>query len=123
MPVKNKSAEESTGFDSNVVSIGASAGGLEAINEFFDNTPSDTSFAFILIQHLSPDHKSLMPELLSKHTQMKVYEAEHNLRLRPDSVYLLPSKKFMTVKDGMLQLHDKIQSSKPNTAIDVFFDS
>ena len=58
-----------------VVGIGASAGGLEAIHELFDNMPDDTNFSFVIIQHLSPDHKSLMAELLSKHTTMRVFEA------------------------------------------------
>jgi two-component system CheB/CheR fusion protein len=106
-----------------VIGVGASAGGLEAINDFFQNTPIDTGFAFILIQHLSPDHKSLMPELLSKHTPMKVYEAEENMPIEPNSIYLLPSKKFMTVKAGRLQLQDKVKSIQPNNAIDIFFQS
>ncbi|MES2328856.1 MAG: CheR family methyltransferase [Bacteroidota bacterium] len=106
-----------------VVGIGASAGGLEAINEFFDNLPENTDFAFVIIQHLSPDYKSLMGELLSKHTSMQVFEAENNTRVQPNCVYLLPSKKLMTLKNGMLQLQEKIKSNIPNNAIDVFFES
>jgi two-component system CheB/CheR fusion protein len=59
-----------------IIGIGASAGGLEAIHELFDNMPPDTNFSFVIIQHLSPDYKSLMAELLSKHTQMKVTEVK-----------------------------------------------
>src|SRR5688572_7294586 len=103
MPAKIRSADDKTSFDSYVVGIGASAGGLEAINEFFENTPPDSSFCYILVQHLSPDYKSLMPELLARHTPMKIYEAEHNVKLRPNSVFLLPSKSFMTLKGDRLQ--------------------
>jgi two-component system CheB/CheR fusion protein len=83
-----------------VVGIGASAGGLDAINELFDNLPENTDFAFIIVQHLSPDYKSLMGELLSKHTSMQVFEAENNMEVKPNCVYLLPSKKLMTLKGG-----------------------
>jgi two-component system, chemotaxis family, CheB/CheR fusion protein len=106
-----------------IIGIGASAGGLEAINDFFQNTPVDTDFTFVLIQHLSPDHKSLMSELLSKHTQMKVYEAEDQMTIMPNCIYLLPNKKLMTIKSYKLQLQDKTKSLQPNNAIDVFFHS
>jgi two-component system CheB/CheR fusion protein len=76
-----------------VVGIGASAGGLEAINQFFDNIPEDTGFSFVVIQHLSPDYKSLMAELLAKHTEMQVHEATENMPLRPNCIYLIPTKK------------------------------
>ncbi|MEO8173424.1 MAG: chemotaxis protein CheB, partial [Sediminibacterium sp.] len=114
---------QDTTDDLYVVGIGASAGGLEAINEFFDNLPENTGFAFVIIQHLSPDYKSLMGELLSKHTSMQVFEAQSNMEVRPNCVYLLPSKKLMTLKDGVLCLEEKIKSNVPNNAIDVFFES
>lgn len=104
--------------------IGASAGGLEAINDFFDNTPPDTGFAFVLVQHLSPDYKSLMPELLSKHTAMTVREMEDGTPLEGNHVYLLPSRKFAFIEGNVLRLQNKVPSAtKPNTAIDVFFES
>jgi two-component system CheB/CheR fusion protein len=106
-----------------IVGIGASAGGLDAINELFDNLPENTDFAFIIVQHLSPDYKSLMGELLSKHTSMQVFEAENNMEARPNCVYLLPSKKLITIKAGFLCLEEKIKSNVPNNAIDVFFES
>jgi two-component system CheB/CheR fusion protein len=106
-----------------VVGIGASAGGLEAINAFFENVPEDPGFSFVIIQHLSPDHKSLMAELLSKHTSMKVVEAGDNMPLKPNCVYLLPAKKLMLVKDNSLHLYEKEKAALPNNAIDVFFES
>lgn len=106
-----------------VVGIGASAGGLEAINELFDNIPENTNFAYIIIQHLSPDYKSLMGELLSKHTSMTVAEAENNALVSPNCVYLLPSKKTMTIQHGRIKLEEKIKANIPNNAIDIFFES
>lgn len=106
-----------------IVGVGASAGGLEAITTFFENAPVNTGFAFVIIQHLSPDHKSLMSELLAKHTTMQIVEAKDNMPLMTGCIYLLPSKKFMTVKDGRLHLTEKVKSGLPNNAIDVFFIS
>ena len=106
-----------------VVGIGASAGGLEAIHELFDNMPDDTNFSFVIIQHLSPDHKSLMAELLSKHTSMRVFEASDGMRVEKNCVYLIPTKKVMTIEHGKLHLKDKQRDHLPNTAIDIFFES
>ena len=113
--VKNRTKAE--GY---VVAIGASAGGLEAIHEFFDYMPASTSFAFVVIQHLSSDHKSLLVELVSKHTHMKVFEAENNMALHPDCVYIIPNNKLMTVKNSRLILADKSDNKAPNTAVDRF---
>jgi two-component system CheB/CheR fusion protein len=124
MPRKQKhlsdGAAASGGY---VIGIGASAGGLEAINEFFDNIPQDTGFSFVVIQHLSPDYKSLMAELLAKHTAMQVYEAGEGMPLKPNCIYLIPTKKVLTLVNGKLQLHDKVRNNHPNTTIDAFFES
>ncbi|TXK31173.1 PAS domain-containing protein [Pontibacter qinzhouensis] len=109
--------------DHYLVGIGASAGGLEAIHMLFDHFPNNSSFSFVIIQHLSPDHKSLMAELLSKHTQMQVQEAEDNMRTKPNCVYVLPSGKQLTLKGGRLRLADKTRTKEPNFAIDVFYES
>ncbi|QHL85963.1 PAS domain S-box protein [Nibribacter ruber] len=109
--------------DHYLVGIGASAGGLEAIHTLFDYFPNNSSFSFVIIQHLSPDHKSLMAELLSKHTQMQVREAEDNMRTRPNCVYVLPSGKQLTIEKGRLHLVNQIRNREPNFAIDVFFES
>jgi two-component system CheB/CheR fusion protein len=116
-------SEIETKDTSYVVGIGASAGGLEAIHELFDNMPDDTNFSFVIVQHLSPDYKSLMVELLSKHTNMNVYEAKDLMTLEPNSVYVIPTKKRMTYQDGQLHLTEKVMSDVPNTAIDTFLSS
>lgn len=114
MPRKHKHlADEAAASGGYVVGIGASAGGLEAINEFFDNIPEDTGFSFVVIQHLSPDYKSLMAELLSKHTSMQVIEASEGMPLQANSIYLIPSKKILTIVKGKLQLHEKLRNITP----------
>lgn len=107
-------------YDKFVVAIGASAGGLEAIHEFFDNMPSHSSLSFIVIQHLSSDYKSLLVELVSKHTHMKVFEAENNMTIQQNCVYIIPNNKYMTVSKGKLKLVEKNEIKSPNTAIDTF---
>ncbi|MGB8195333.1 MAG: chemotaxis protein CheB [Chitinophagaceae bacterium] len=107
----------------NVVAIGASAGGLEAIHEFFDNVPENTNISFIVIQHLSPDYKSLLVELVSKHTHMNVFEAEQDMMVQRNCVYVIPNNKLMTISHGKLRLVDKVPDKAPNTAIDFFLHS
>ncbi|ANE52920.1 chemotaxis protein CheB [Flavisolibacter tropicus] len=106
-----------------IVAIGASAGGLEAIHDFFDNMPVNGNLAFVIIQHLSPDYKSLLVELVSKHTNMKVLEAQHDAAVETHCVYVIPNNKLLTIENGRLQLSQKVIDKAPNTAIDTFFKS
>ena len=107
-----------------VAGIGTSAGGLEALEKFFSHMPSTDNIAFIVLQHLSPDYKSHMVELLSRHTSMTVTEAEDGLTVVPNTVYLLPRSKNMTIFKGKLFLVDyKRKDRKPNLPIDIFFES
>jgi two-component system CheB/CheR fusion protein len=105
------------------VAIGASAGGLEAIETFFTNMPPKSGLAFIVIQHLSPDYKSLMVELLSKKTLMSVHRAEDNMLVLPNNVYLIPPKKNLNIFHGKLFLTEQDHSRGVNLPIDVFFKS
>ena len=105
------------------VGIGASAGGLEAIETFFTNMPSDSGFAFIVVQHLSPDYKSLMVELLSKRTEMGVLRAEDGMVVQHNKVYLIPPKKNLTIFHGKLLLNEQDFSRGLNLPIDIFFRS
>jgi two-component system CheB/CheR fusion protein len=109
--------------DHHIVCIGASAGGMEAIHELFDNLPQNTGFSYIVIQHLSSDHKSLMAELLSKHTTMNVVEAKDKTPIIPDSVYVIPNNRNITMKNRELFLSGKEAGRTPNMAIDVFLHS
>jgi two-component system CheB/CheR fusion protein len=110
-------------LENHIVCIGASAGGMEAIHEIFDNISTDTNFGFIVIQHLSSDHKSLMGELLSKHTSMKVVEASNYKLVRPNTIYVIPNNRNITIKDRTLVLSEKPEGRLPNMAIDIFLQS
>lgn len=106
--------------DNYIIAIGASAGGLEAIHEFFDHMPESSNLSFVIIQHLSPDHKSLLVELVSRHTQMQVFEAENEQVVEKNCVYVIPNKKLMTISRNRLLLAEKRVDLVPNTAIDIF---
>ncbi len=105
------------------VAVGASAGGLEAIESFFSRMPPDSGLGFIVIQHLSPDYKSLMVELLSKRTPMPVHRAEDGAPVLPNNVYLIPPKKNLTIFHGKLLLSEQDHSKGINLPIDVFLRS
>src|SRR5687768_4543552 len=122
-PIKAGLTKQKINSKDYIVAIGASAGGLEAIHELFDHTPVDTNLSFVIVQHLSPDYKSLMPELLAEHTSMEIFLAEDGMLLREYCIYLIPSKKIMTISNRTLQLTEKVPSHLPNTAIDIFFTS
>ena len=104
-----------------VIGIGASAGGLEALQQFFSCMPLNSGLSFVVVQHLSPDYKSLMADILSKHTEMSVYQAENEMPVEPDTVYLIPPKKYMTIHGDRLVLSDA--PGTLNHPIDAFFNS
>ncbi|WP_207512951.1 chemotaxis protein CheB [Longitalea luteola] len=106
-----------------VITVGASAGGLEAIQEFFDHMPPTGNMSFVVIQHLSPDYKSLLVDLVGRRTHMKVLEAAHNMPVLPNSVYVIPNNKQIRMQKGKLLLSDKVNDKAPNNAIDVFLHS
>jgi two-component system CheB/CheR fusion protein len=111
------------GSPSHYVGIGASAGGLEAIEAFVTNMPSQSNLAFIIIQHLSPDYKSLMVELLAKKTEMGVYRAEEGMEVLAGNIYLIPPKKNLTIFHGKLLLKDKTPQEGLSLPIDIFLQS
>jgi len=104
-----------------IIAIGASAGGMEEINLFFDNTPLD-GVAYIVVQHLSADFKSRMVELLAKHSQLKIREAENGIEICSNEVYLIPNDKYMTIQGGQLLLTEKGKKG-PHLTINVFLTS
>ncbi len=106
-----------------IVAIGASAGGLQALKDFFDHAEPNENIAYIVVQHLPTDYKSMMPELLSRHAQMPVHTAEHNQTVKPNNVYLMPNQYDMTIKYGKLQLVEKKADRRLNLPIDRFFQS
>lgn len=106
-----------------IVAIGASAGGLEAIHEFFDSMPETPYTSFIIIQHLSPDYKSLLVELVARHTEMNVYEAADLQEIERKCIYVIPNTKLITIQKNKLRLTEKKNGKLPNNAVDVFLYS
>lgn len=87
-----------------VVGVGASAGGLEALERLFEKTPDDTGLAFVVVQHLSPEFKSVMDELLARKTSIPIHRVEDGMEVKPDAIYLIPPKKDMIISNGRLLL-------------------
>lgn len=106
-----------------VVGIGASAGGLEAFTHLFESLPRDPGLAFILVQHLAPDHKSALVQLLTQHTSMQVEEAVDGTVVKTDCVYIIPPDRHLAIVNGALQLKAYARSEGANMAIDFFFRS
>lgn len=108
-----------------VICLGASAGGLEALEQFFSAMPPNTGATFVVILHLSPDFKSLMPELISCRTEIPVSAAEHDTALQPNHIYIIPPRKNMVVRQGrlLLQEQDRTPGHALNLPIDIFLRS
>lgn len=106
-----------------VVGVGASAGGLEALEVFFDSLPSSTGAAFVVIQHLSPDFKSHMEELLGRHTKMPIHRVENGVNVIANNIYLIPPKMEMVISQGKLLITEKAPEKRLSHPIDQFFRS
>ncbi len=106
-----------------IVGIGASAGGLEALEQFFENMPPHSGMAFVVIQHLDPNHIGIMPQLLQRFTQMDVTQATDRIKVLPNCVYVIPPNKSMSLLHGSLHLFDPVESRGLRLPIDVFFRS
>lgn len=106
-----------------IVGVGASAGGLESLERMFRSMPVNIGAAYVVIQHLSPDFKSLMDELLSRYTELPIHRAEHGMLVEPNSVYLIPPKKEMIISNRRLLLTDKERGQSLSMPIDRFFRS
>src|ERR1700754_741081 len=87
-----------------VVGLGASAGGLEAFQTFLGSTPADSGLAFVLVQHLDPNHESMLAELLSRRTDMPVRQVTDGMPIEPNNVYLIPPNASLFISNGILRL-------------------
>ncbi len=106
-----------------IVGIGASAGGLEAFEQFFTNMPPDSGMAFVLVQHLDPTHKSILKDLLRSYTRMGVKEVEDGMVLEPNNVYVIPPNSDMATLHGRLHLMEPSAPRGLRQPIDAFFRS
>ena len=117
--------EESKAIDFPIVGIGASAGGLAAFESFFSGMPIDTDpgMAFILVQHLDPDHKSILTDLIKRYTRMQVFEVEDGMVVHPNCTYIIPPGRDMAFLGGALQLLEPSSPRGLRMPIDFFFRS
>lgn len=121
----SKRAKESNDANRNppshIVGIGASAGGLEALQELFEGIPPDLGCAYVVVQHLSPDFKSMMDELLSKNTSMPTHQAREGEMLEANTVYLIPAGKLLRIAEGKFFLSELPPDNRINLPINELF--
>ncbi|MGO9259020.1 MAG: chemotaxis protein CheB [Bryobacteraceae bacterium] len=121
--VEPPSGQDAQGFP--IVGIGASAGGLAAFEAFFSGMPADTDpgMAFVLVQHLAPDHKSVLSELVKRYTRMEVFEVADGMAAKPNCAYIIPPNRDMAFLNGTLQLLEPTTPRFHRLPIDFFFRS
>src|SRR3989338_6668459 len=117
----SQTSQETHGFP--IVGIGASAGGLEAFEQFFTSVPPDSGMAFVLVSHLDPSHASILTEILQRTTAMPVVEAQDQMAVAPNGVYVIPPNRDMAIFHGVLQLNVPEQPRGQRMPIDAFLRS
>src|SRR5665647_2542026 len=122
-PVKEKTPVSTDNNEFPIVGIGASAGGLEALEQFFTNMPKDCGMAFVVIQHLDPTQTGIMPELLQRITKMMVLQVSDGITIKPNHVYVIPPNKSMSLLNGALHLFDPLELHGLRLPVDIFFRS
>ena len=106
-----------------IVGIGASAGGLEALEQFFNHMPIDSGMGFVIVQHLDPARHSAMPEILTRLAKIPAHEAKHGMKVVPNAIYLIPPNKNMVIENGTLQLQETSRIPGLKLPIDLFLRS
>src|SRR5215467_1338640 len=106
-----------------IVGIGASAGGVEALEQFFKSLPAGNGMAFVVLTHLPPDRESMLSEILGRATRMPVVDARDGEKVEAEHVYVLPSSAILTIRQGRLQLRRTGSTDRERAPIDVFFTS
>ena len=106
-----------------IAGIGASAGGLEAFEQFFSAMPPDSNVGFVLVPHLDPSHTSMLPELLQRFTKMNVVQVRHGMKVAPNRIHVVPPNKDMEILQGALCLSDPSARQGFRLPIDLFLRS
>jgi chemotaxis methyl-accepting protein methylase/PAS domain-containing protein len=125
-PVKTQQEETPMGperISFPIVALGASAGGLEALEQFLSHVPARSGIAFVIIQHLDPTHKGIMPELLQRATPIEVHQAKDRMKVEPDHIYTIPPNKNMSILHGALHLFEPSAPRGLRLPIDYFLRS
>jgi two-component system, chemotaxis family, CheB/CheR fusion protein len=126
IPPKQKPTKKNNGPSAKpfpIAGIGASAGGLEAFSELLQNLSPKLGIAYVLVQHLSPDHESFLPQILERKTKMKVHQVKNNMPIEKDNVYVIPPNNSLTITDGMLKLIPEPTGKRSFHPIDLFLSS
>nr|WP_294924411.1 CheR family methyltransferase [uncultured Flavobacterium sp.] len=123
MKITQSREPRKTKQDFPVVGIGASAGGLDAFKKLLKAIPADSGMAYVIVQHLLPDHPSSLPEILSLSTEIPVHKIMSDINLAPNHIYIIPENNFLIAVDGILKLNQRADNERGNNSIDVFFDS
>ncbi len=121
--LKRKSIQQTVPLSFPVVAIGASAGGLEALEQFFTHMPNESGMAFVVIQHLDPTHPGMLPELLQRVTGMDVRMASDRRSVTPNTVFVIPPNRSMSILNGSLHLFEPVETRGLRLPIDLFFRS
>ena len=106
-----------------IVGIGASAGGLDALEQFFTHMPSDSGMAFVLVQHLDPTHKSILVDLVKRYTRMDVFQVIDGMKVQPNCIYIIPPNRDMAILHGVLHLIEPAAPRGQRLPIDFLFRS
>ena len=132
-PTKFKAAEQSDGSGNGepilprkvdgflLVGLGASAGGIQALKEFFENVPEDSGIAYVVILHLSPDHDSRLAQVLQSATKMPVQQVVENVKVEPNNVYVVPPNQHLMMLDGHLGVSPNLLVEERRAPVDIFF--
>jgi two-component system CheB/CheR fusion protein len=118
---RTRLSEKDSGFC--IVGIGASAGGLEALEKFFDRLQADNGLGFVIVQHLDPDHKSMLVDILKRHTPMKISEVKEGVQVKPNTIYIIPPNHSLSIFHGRLHLTQPERPHGVRLPIDSFFRS
>jgi two-component system CheB/CheR fusion protein len=119
----NSDSKTARNNDFPIVGIGASAGGLETLEQFFNKMPKNTGMAFVIVQHLDPKHVGMMPELLQRMTKMTVFQVTDCLHVKPNCVYVIPPNKSLSILNGTLHLFAPVETHGIRLPIDIFLRS
>ena len=119
----NDISDNSNSIQFPIIGIGTSAGGLVALEQFFKNVPPACGMAFVVIQHLDPNHSTQLPEILQGFTPMTVLEALDSKAVVPNFIYVIPPNKSMSILNGILYLFDPVENRGLRLPIDFFFRS
>src|SRR5690348_8226378 len=120
-PFNVAATEAESGRNFLVVGLGASAGGVQALRDFFSQVPAQTGMAYVVILHLSPDHDSQLAEVLQSASRLPVTQVERGVRVEPDHVYVIPPNRSLEINDGHIDVLQVTSEKVRRAPIDIFF--